>query len=514
MKALTAGWRRYVVPRSRPAVGRDRLRLADEVLERGRGRALGMRALRDLRQLVRVAEQDDRRAPRPRRRTPWPATAARPRRRTGRRARPRASSRAHSHDVPPTTSHDPARRPGATASGFGMRSMPNVSPAVVLAVDPLPDPHEAGPRPRPRAGSTSSRFAMTRCDWAVTPTRLPASTRSRIIRAAVCVLPVPGGPWIASTVSSSRSARVARDRRHVGAVRGERVARRRRRRSGAAGAGAGRAPPGTGPVPRARARRRDRRAAPARRASAPSANGFVGISATGMGVARVALEADRAVDGVERDDRRPRRVPARAVGRSGRARCTPCPRRPSSPARGRTGSGGARTCSIRPRSASKRSSASADPSATRSSIGASTSRKWSHHWRLRLAPVPVEQRREQPAALLVGRALEPVLGHAVAQRVLACPRLGLGLGDLRRRCPVLPARAGGPRRRVPLGVRLERLVAPALEPVAEQEVGDAVVAVVGRDRVEDRRVLLGPSSARTRRPRSRPAVIPPSRWGM
>ena len=31
---------------------------------------------------------------------------------------------------------------------------------------------------------------------AVTPTRLPSSVRATIIRAAVQVLPEPGGPWI------------------------------------------------------------------------------------------------------------------------------------------------------------------------------------------------------------------------------------------------------------------------------------------------------------------------------
>ncbi len=43
---------------------------------------------------------------------------------------------------------------------------------------------------------------MVLCDCAVTPTVLPWATSSRIIRAAVQVLPVPGGPWMGRTLSS------------------------------------------------------------------------------------------------------------------------------------------------------------------------------------------------------------------------------------------------------------------------------------------------------------------------
>ena len=45
---------------------------------------------------------------------------------------------------------------------------------------------------------------MTLWPVAVTPTRLPAApTSAQIICAPVYVLPEPGGPWMASTVSSS-----------------------------------------------------------------------------------------------------------------------------------------------------------------------------------------------------------------------------------------------------------------------------------------------------------------------
>ena len=41
----------------------------------------------------------------------------------------------------------------------------------------------------------------------VIPTRLPADSSEQIIRAAVKVLPEPGGPWIARVVWSRASAR-------------------------------------------------------------------------------------------------------------------------------------------------------------------------------------------------------------------------------------------------------------------------------------------------------------------
>ena len=52
----------------------------------------------------------------------------------------------------------------------------------------------------------SSRLRITAWLIAVTPTRRPACTSRTIIAVPVCVLPVPGGPWIASTERSSATA--------------------------------------------------------------------------------------------------------------------------------------------------------------------------------------------------------------------------------------------------------------------------------------------------------------------
>ena len=47
------------------------------------------------------------------------------------------------------------------------------------------------------------RVAIALCPGPITPTRFPWATSAQIIRAPVYVLPEPGGPWIARTVSSS-----------------------------------------------------------------------------------------------------------------------------------------------------------------------------------------------------------------------------------------------------------------------------------------------------------------------
>ena len=46
---------------------------------------------------------------------------------------------------------------------------------------------------------------MTACEVAVTPTFFPASSSARIRPRAAVVLPLPGGPWMASTSPSSAS---------------------------------------------------------------------------------------------------------------------------------------------------------------------------------------------------------------------------------------------------------------------------------------------------------------------
>ena len=59
MNSFTSGRIRQVSPRKTPIPVAQRLVLAEQVLEHRRVRARRVRALRDLRELVRVAEQDD-----------------------------------------------------------------------------------------------------------------------------------------------------------------------------------------------------------------------------------------------------------------------------------------------------------------------------------------------------------------------------------------------------------------------------------------------------------------------
>ena len=59
MNAQTAGCRRQVVSRKRPAIRRRRRVVAEHVLERRRAGAVGVGALRGLGQLLRVAEQHE-----------------------------------------------------------------------------------------------------------------------------------------------------------------------------------------------------------------------------------------------------------------------------------------------------------------------------------------------------------------------------------------------------------------------------------------------------------------------
>ena len=61
----------------------------------------------------------------------------------------------------------------------------------------------------PASIAQSNRFSTTACDCATTPMRQPCSATSRLMtRAAVYVLPVPGGPCTA-TYDESRSSRAA-----------------------------------------------------------------------------------------------------------------------------------------------------------------------------------------------------------------------------------------------------------------------------------------------------------------
>ena len=86
-----------------PALGRDGRVLAEQVLEHAQARAFGVRGLRDVGELQRVAEQDQVARRRARRQARPRARAAPPRRSRGSRAARRPSSGANSQDVPATS---------------------------------------------------------------------------------------------------------------------------------------------------------------------------------------------------------------------------------------------------------------------------------------------------------------------------------------------------------------------------------------------------------------------------
>ncbi|CFE24575.1 Uncharacterised protein [Mycobacterium tuberculosis] len=66
------------------------------------------------------------------------------------------------------------------------------------------------PGSRPALITPSNRFSTVACDWATTPIRQACSvTNSAITRAAVYVLPVPGGPCTARYDESKSSAAAA-----------------------------------------------------------------------------------------------------------------------------------------------------------------------------------------------------------------------------------------------------------------------------------------------------------------
>ena len=155
-----------------PAIGSDRPRVADEMLERGGARALRVRPLRDLRELVRVARAAQRtgRSPATEQTVASDTCPASSTNRTSTASS--MSARAQTQLVPPTTSQRCSASPPGIIFVSGMRSMPagagrSSSPSLRCPIERT--------RPSFVAASTtaSSRFSITRWDWAVTPTLLP-----------------------------------------------------------------------------------------------------------------------------------------------------------------------------------------------------------------------------------------------------------------------------------------------------------------------------------------------------
>ena len=179
------------------AILRDRLVLAEQVLEHRGAGAVGMDPLRDLGELERVAEQDER-----------------PRRGAHR-------ERVGERDLAGLVDEEVVERlvellvreqPGGAGDEVDL----GVGEAVLGDLDERPlvarRPSSARGTSTPSASATfsTSRSRLWIDLWLceVTPTRLPRAIRWTISRAPVHVLPEPGGPctnrWLPSTRSTSR----------------------------------------------------------------------------------------------------------------------------------------------------------------------------------------------------------------------------------------------------------------------------------------------------------------------
>ena len=204
--------------------------------------------------------------------------------------------------------------------------------------------------------------------------------------------------------------------------------------------------------------------------------GFERNQATRVGAAWTSLQVDRPAQRVER--RRSRRRPRRLPGRS-----DSCRRGAWSPATDRTGSGRRVTCFIGGR----------DPRRTRARRAPTHRRRGRRPWPPSAGNGPTTAASPRGDASRGGaaRSQRPCCsssrsarsaGTSIAERVLAGARLGLGSREL--------LGGGSPSTRLRSrhdAVRVERrgLDPALLEPVAETPRRDAVVAVVGRDRIED-----------------------------
>ena len=215
--------------------------VAEEVLEHGAARVAGMDALRHLRELHRVAEQDERPRARPERE------------RVGERGLAglvdeevvELPVELLAREEPGRAGEElrrPARRTSLARCSDVLDQCP--APCVVRSSRCRPSLLQPAERDalRERAASISESslwIALWLCE--ATPTRLPRASRCVIRRAPVHVLPAPGGPWTKryepSTSSTSgpspRAPRAARARRRAaargaGASRGAGSGRRRR----------------------------------------------------------------------------------------------------------------------------------------------------------------------------------------------------------------------------------------------------------------------------------------------
>ena len=212
MNAQIVGCRRQVSGRKSPRSGGIVWWPAEQVLERRDVGALGVAALLRLLELLRVAEQHE--APRGLRdgQHVGERHLARPRRRRARRRRSRTPGAPTATRCRRDVGASPARARRAPRRFVGRLDAHRTDRRRRSSCRPSARSAARAPAPAPRRSAASSRLRITLWLTAVTPTFLPAATSSQIMRAPVNVLPEPGGPWIASTVSSSSRREAARGR--------------------------------------------------------------------------------------------------------------------------------------------------------------------------------------------------------------------------------------------------------------------------------------------------------------
>ncbi len=205
MKRQSSGRSRHVCVEEEAALGRHGERIAEQVLEHRHLRLVGLGALRDLRQLIRVAEQDEplgaRCPPRSHRR----ARPDRLRRRTACAGGARTRRARSSHEVPATSC-------SPSSSRWRQASLLSIMPVALgkrLSGSPCVDffrPMKRKPTSCASASTAWSRLWIALWLSEVTPTRCPLRISATAMRAPCQVLPEPGGPWTNRVLCPSDSA--------------------------------------------------------------------------------------------------------------------------------------------------------------------------------------------------------------------------------------------------------------------------------------------------------------------
>ena len=194
MNRHTSGCIRRECSRKSPRSSGDRLVVAEQVLEHGRARAVRMEPLRHLRELERVAEQDER------------------------ARRGSHGDRVGERDLARLVDEEVVERPVELRLREQPRRSRDERDLVVVEaalaflmnrpVDTCrPSSARRSRRPPRRATFSTSRRRLWIDSWLCddTATRLPRSIRWTIRRAPVHVLPEPGGPWTNRWRPSTRS---------------------------------------------------------------------------------------------------------------------------------------------------------------------------------------------------------------------------------------------------------------------------------------------------------------------